>query len=246
MAAKIQAESVSKRFGDHLVLDNLTLEINPGEIFGLIGPNGAGKTTFLRILTGYWLPSAGDIRVDGTSVVEDPTAVQRRLGYACEQPKLYRDHRVDTFLRLMGELRGLARNELDDAVDRAIDRFGLEEVARRRIGILSKGFQQRVSLAQALLHEPSLVVVDEPTVGLDPRQQIELRQIIASLGGGHTVILSTHQLREAEQVCDRVALLDRGRLVEVATAEEIREGHTLERRFLEATSSGGADDEGTS
>jgi ABC-2 type transport system ATP-binding protein len=117
---------------------------------------------------------------------------------------------------------------------------------RRRIGVLSKGFRQRVSLAQALLHDPPLIVVDEPTVGLDPRQQIELRQIIASLGGGHTVILSTHQLREAEQVCDRVALLDRGRLVEVATAEEIREGHTLERRFLEATSSGGADDEGTS
>ena len=235
LAAKIQAESVSKRFGERLVLDDLTLEIEPGEIFGLIGPNGAGKTTFLRILTGYWLPSAGDVRVDGTSVVEDPTAVQRRLGYACEQPKLYRDHRVDTFLRLMGELRGLARSELDDAVDRAIDRFGLEEVARRRIGILSKGFQQRVSLAQALLHEPSLVVVDEPTVGLDPRQQIELRRILSSLSGKHTVVLCTHQLGEAEECCDRVGLLDQGRLVRLATAEELRDGASLEQLFLDAT-----------
>ncbi len=246
MSARIEARDVSKRFGNHDALRDFNLEVEPGEVFGLIGPNGAGKTTFLRILTGYWLPSAGDVRVDGVSVVERRTVVQERLGYASEQPKLYSDHSVEGFLRLMGALRGLAGAGLAEALERARERFGLDEVMRRRIGVLSKGFRQRVSLAQALLHDPPLIVVDEPTVGLDPRQQIELRQIIASLGGGHTVILSTHQLREAEQVCDRVALLDRGRLVEVATAEEIREGHTLERRFLEATSSGGAHDEGAS
>ncbi len=238
MAAKIEAERVSKRFGDHLVLDDLTLEVSSGEIFGLIGPNGAGKTTFLRILTGYWLPSSGDVRVDGTSVVTDPIAVQRKLGYACEQPKLYRDHRVDTFLRLMGELRGLSGRALSDAVDGAVERFGLAEVVRRPIGLLSRGFQQRVSLAQALLHEPPLVVIDEPTVGLDPRQQIELRRILGSLGGKHTVLLCTHQLREAQACCDRVGLLDRGRLVRIASAEEIQEGDSLERLFLEVTAHG--------
>jgi ABC-2 type transport system ATP-binding protein len=235
MSAKIEAREVSKRFGDHVALADLSLEIAPGEVFGLIGPNGAGKTTFLRILTGYWLPSSGDVWVDGTSVVEHPQRVQRGLGYACEQPKLYVDHRVDTFLRLMAELRGVPRGELRASVERAIERFGLEEVRRRRIGVLSKGFRQRVSLAQALLHDPPLVVIDEPTVGLDPRQQIELRRIIGELGGSHTVLLCTHQLHEAEVCCDRVALLDAGRLRHVATAEEIREGGALERLFLEVT-----------
>jgi ABC-2 type transport system ATP-binding protein len=235
MGAKIDAKELSKRFGAHVALREFTLQIEPGEVFGLIGPNGAGKTTFLRILTGYWLPTSGDVRVDGHSVVEERTAVQERLGYACEQPKLYLDHSVDSFLRLMGELRGLGGSALREAVQRSVDRFGLGEVRRRRIGVLSKGFRQRVSLAQAMIHDPPLLVIDEPTVGLDPRQQIELRSIIDELGGNHTVVLCTHQLREAEAICDRVALLDRGELLEIATAEQIRSGHTLEKRFLEAT-----------
>jgi ABC-2 type transport system ATP-binding protein len=235
MSAKVEAREVTKRFGDHLVLAALSLEIAPGEIFGLIGPNGAGKTTFLRILTGYWLPSSGDIHVDGISVVQNPHAVQERLGYVCEQPKLYTDHGVETFLRMMGELRGLPRNELDEAIESAVRRFGLQEVRHRRIGILSKGFRQRVSLAQALLHAPPLMVIDEPTVGLDPRQQLELRREIQSLAGHHTVVLCTHQLGEAEACCDRVALLDRGRLVQIASAEEIRAGGDLEALFLHAT-----------
>jgi ABC-2 type transport system ATP-binding protein len=157
------------------------------------------------------------------------------LGYVCEQPKLYPDHRVDTFLRLMGELRGIPRRGLTEAIDRSIERFGLHEVVKRRIGVLSKGFQQRVSLAQALLHDPPVLVVDEPTVGLDPRQQIELRRILQSLGGHHTVLLCTHQLPEAEACCNRVGLIDAGRLVQIATAEAIREGGSLEKLFLEAT-----------
>ena len=235
MGARIEAKEVTKRFGEHIALSTLTLEIAPGEVFGIIGPNGAGKTTFLRILTGYWLPSTGDVFVDGTSVVHDRFAVQRRLGYVCEQPKLYHDHGVRTFLRLMGELRGLKRDALDEAVERAIVRFGLQEVQRRRIGVLSKGFRQRVSLAQALLHDPPLLVIDEPTVGLDPRQQIELRRMIQSLGSRHTVLLCTHQLLEAEVCCDRVALLDRGKLVQIATAEELRSGGSLEELFLAQT-----------
>jgi ABC-2 type transport system ATP-binding protein len=232
MSARIEARGVSKRFGPVVALDALSLEIAPGEIFGLIGPNGAGKTTFIRILTGYWLASEGDVLVDGVSVTDARFAVQARLGYACEQPKLYADHTVDAFLRFMGEVRGLGGARLRAAIGVAVERMGLEPVRRRRIGVLSKGFRQRVALAQALLHEPALLVVDEPTVGLDPAQQIELRRIIAGFRGTHTVLLCTHQLHEAEMICDRVALLDRGRLAALATAEEIRVGGSLEALFL--------------
>lgn len=232
MSARIEAQNVSKRFGGVVALDDLSLEVAPGEIFGLIGPNGAGKTTFIRILTGFWLASEGDVRLDGVSVTRDRFRVQARLGYACEQPKLYADHSVDAFLLFMGGLRGLRGARLREAIGRSVERMGLESVRRRRIGVLSKGFRQRVALAQALLHDPPLLVVDEPTVGLDPAQQIELRRIISSLRGTHTVLLCTHQLHEAEAICDRVALLDRGRLAAIATAEEIRAGAGLEALFL--------------
>ena len=235
MSTKIEARKVTKRFGDHVALSEFSLEIAPGEIVGLIGPNGAGKTTFLRIVTGYWLPSSGDVYVDGISVSSHPAAVQERLGYAPEQPKLYTDHRVRTFLRLMGELRGMRGARLASAIDRSVERFGLAEVLDRRISVLSKGFRQRVSLAQALIHDPPLVVIDEPTVGLDPRQQIDLRGVIQSLGGKHTVLLCTHQLREAETICDRVAVIDRGRLLRIATSDELAGDRSLEDLFLEET-----------
>ena len=232
MSAKIEAQRVGKRFGSVVALDSLSLEISAGEVFGLIGPNGAGKTTFIRILTGYWLASEGDVRVDGVSVTRQRFRVQARLGYACEQPKLYADHRVDTFLHFMAELRGLSGARLRGAVDLAVQRLGLEPVVRRHIGVLSKGFRQRVALAQAILHEPAVLVVDEPTVGLDPAQQIELRRILAGFKGQHTVILCTHQLHEAELLCDRVALLDAGRLAALATADEIKSGGSLEELVL--------------
>ena len=232
MSARIEAQGVSKRFGSVVALDSLSLDVAPGEIFGLIGPNGAGKTTFIRILCGYRLATEGDVLVDGVSVTRERFRVQARLGYACEQPKLYADHTVDAFLRFMGELRGLAGPRLRAAIGLSVERMGLEPVRRRRIGVLSKGFRQRVALAQALLHDPALLVVDEPTVGLDPAQQIELRRIIAGFRGTHTVLLCTHQLYEAETVCDRVALLDRGRLAALATADEIRAGGNLEALFL--------------
>ena len=235
MAAKIEAKDVSKRFGTHVALENFSVEIAPGETFGLIGPNAAGKTTFLRILTGYWLPTAGDVYVDGVSIVDNRTAVQAQIGYACEQPKLYMDHGVETFLRMMGQLRGLSGEALKEALERSFERFELHEVRRRRIGVLSKGFQQRVSLAQALLHDPPLLVVDEPTVGLDPRQQLELRRILGELSGRHTLVLCTHQLREAEALCDRVVLLDRGRIVRTIARNELEAAGSLEDLFLEQT-----------
>jgi ABC-2 type transport system ATP-binding protein len=232
MSAKLQAQAVSKRFGSVVALDSLSLEVAPGEVFGLIGPNGAGKTTFLRILTGYMLASSGDVLVDGVSVTRERFRVQAGLGYATEQPRLYADHSVKAFLRFMGEVRGLHGPRLSRAVERAVEVMELGSVFRRRIGVLSKGFRQRVGLAQAILHEPPLLVVDEPTVGLDPAQQIELRRILAGLRGAHTVLLCTHQLHEAETICDRVALLDRGRLAALATAEEMRSAGSLETLFL--------------
>ena len=235
MSARIEARHLTKQFGDLVALRDFSVDIAPGEVFGLIGPNGAGKTTFLRILTGYWLPTSGDVRVDGVSVVDQPRGVKTRIGYAPEQPKLYVDHRVDTFLHLMAELRGLHGAAGRKAVDAAIEKFDLHEVRKRRIGVLSKGFRQRVSLAQALLHDPALLVIDEPTVGLDPAQQIELRGIIQSLGGQHTVILCTHQLREAEACCSRVVLLERGRLLRIATTAELAVGESLEDLFLSET-----------
>jgi len=232
---KIEALEVTKRFGEQTALASFSIEVAPGEIFGLIGPNGAGKTTFLRILTGYWLPTSGDIRVDGLSVIENPYPVKERMGYAAEQPKLYMDHTVEGFLRLMGEIRGLARDERKERIERMIQRFGLQPLRRRRIAVLSKGFRQRVSLAQALLHSPSLLVIDEPTVGLDPRQQIELREVIQSLRGEYTVVLSTHQLREAAVCCDRVALLDGGKLVQIARTCDLPDTESLEALFLQVT-----------
>ncbi len=241
MSAKVEARNVVKRFGDLVALSDFNLEIAPGEVFGLIGPNGAGKTTFLRVLTGFWLPTSGDVFVDGLSIVKQRFEVQKRIGYACEQPRLYTDHTVKSFLRMIGELRGISGVELNEAVDKSVERFELQPVYRRRIGVLSKGFRQRVSLAQAMLHDPELIVVDEPTVGLDPAQQIELRDIILSFRGRHTVLLCTHQLREAEFCCDRVALLDRGQLVKVSSAAEISQVGGLEELFLSTIEPGAAE-----
>ncbi|MCP4007327.1 MAG: ABC transporter ATP-binding protein [bacterium] len=241
MSAKVEARNVVKRFGDLVALSDFNLEIAPGEVFGLIGPNGAGKTTFLRVLTGFWLPTSGDVFVDGLSIVKQRFEVQKRIGYACEQPRLYTDHTVKSFLRMIGELRGISGVELNKAVDKSVERFELQPVYRRRIGVLSKGFRQRVSLAQAMLHDPELIVVDEPTVGLDPAQQIELRDIILSFRGRHTVLLCTHQLREAEFCCDRVALLDRGQLVKVSSAAEISQVGGLEELFLSTIEPGAAE-----
>jgi ABC-2 type transport system ATP-binding protein len=219
--ARVVAQNLTRRFGSHTALDRLDFEIQRGETFGLLGANGAGKTTFIRMVTGYLIPTSGSVTVDGISPATNPREVQRRLGYVAETSRLYPELRVEGFLRFAGRARGLGGETLDRAVARALDRFNLADVRRRLIGNLSRGYQQRVSLAQAFLHEPSLIIVDEPTSGLDPLQQSEVQSVLADLRGQRTVILCTHDLAEARALTSRVAVLFKGRIVAIGPTEEV-------------------------
>jgi ABC-2 type transport system ATP-binding protein len=218
---RIEARDLTRRFGPHCALSGLNVSIEPGEAFGLLGANGAGKTTFIRLVTGFLLPSGGELRVDGLSPEREPEAVRRRLGFVAETSRLYPDLRVRAFLRFAGGARDLRGAALARAVDEGLERFQLDSVAERLIGHLSKGFQQRVSLAQAFLHDPPLVIVDEPTSGLDPLQQEEVRSVLRSLRGQRTLLLCTHDLGEARELTERVAVLHQGRLVACGPSEEV-------------------------
>jgi ABC-2 type transport system ATP-binding protein len=218
---RIEAQDLVRRFGDHVALDAVSLGIEPGETFGLLGANGAGKTTFIRLLTGYLVPSAGSVRVDGLSPIRDARAVHARMGFAAETSRIYPELRVRGFLRFAAGARGLAGRDREAAVERTLARFSLEDVATRIVGNLSKGFQQRVSLAQAFLHDPPLLIVDEPTSGLDPLQREEIRAQLAEARGRRTVVLCTHDLAEARALADRVAVLRAGRLVALGATEDV-------------------------
>ncbi len=210
---RVVAKQLSRRFGEHVALDGLNLTIEPGQTLGLLGANGAGKTTFIRLVTGYLLPSAGEIFIDSYSPTTHADEVHANLGYAAETSQLYSDLRVRSFLRFASGIRGYSKTAAEEKIDSVLETFQLQDVERRRIGNLSKGFQQRVTLAQAFLHDPSLLIVDEPTSGLDPLQQEEVCEILRRSSGERTVILCTHDLNEARQLCDRVAVLYCGRLV---------------------------------
>ena len=225
--ARVEADALTRRFGDTLALDGVSLTIAPGEAFGLLGANGAGKTTFIRCLTGVLLPSGGDVRVDGFSALSDPGAVRERTGFVAENTRLYPELRVRGFLRFAAGARGLAGAARERAVERVIERFALGDVATRLVGHLSKGFQQRVSLAQAFVADPKLVIVDEPTGGLDPLQQEEVRAVLRGLRGRRTLLLCTHDLGEARELTERVAILDRGHLVAAGQTAEILAGDPL-------------------
>lgn len=221
VGARVEARNLCRHFGALAALDDVSLEVERGETLGLLGANGAGKTTFIRLLTGYLLPTGGRITVDGISPGDNPRAVHERLGFAAERPKLYPDLRIHQFLRFSAGLRGMKGAERDAAVETALERFSLTDQAHRVIGNLSKGYQQRVSLAQAFLGDPSLLVVDEPTSGLDPLQRGDVRDAIARLAGHRTVILCTHDLAEARQLTNRVAVLHCGKLVAIGETEEV-------------------------
>jgi ABC-2 type transport system ATP-binding protein len=228
----ISATNVSKRYGKVAALDRLTLDVRAGEVFGLLGPNGSGKTTFMRLLAGYLLPSAGGLAVAGLDVVSDSLAVRRRIGYVPESAPLYPHMRVGEHLAFMARLRGLPEDDIEAAVARVVDRLALSAVLQKPTRALSRGYRQRTALAQAMIHDPDILILDEPTNGLDPRQIIEMRELIRSLAGRHTVLMSSHILSEVEKTADRVALLLNGRLLGVRA---IAETPDLEAWFLSLT-----------
>ena len=223
--ARIEVRELTRYFGNHRALHELTFDVERGETFGLLGANGAGKTTFLRLLTGYLVPSSGSIRVDGASPSFTPRRVQQRLGYVTETSHLYPELRVRGFLRFAAGARGLTGADRESAVNRVLSRFSLDDVSHRLVGNLSKGYQQRVSLAQAFLHEPPLLIVDEPTSGLDPLQQAEVQSVISDLQGRQTVILCTHDLAEARALTSRVAVLSEGRIMQVGPTDAVLGSH---------------------
>src|SRR5712692_268387 len=227
MTPVIAADQLTKWYGPRLAVDRVSLEVNAGEIMGLLGPNGSGKTTILRILTGYLRPSSGTARIAGLDVVDDALAARARVGYVPEDVPLYGWMSVREFLAFMARLKGLAGQAATGAVDAAIERLALGEVRRLLIGKLSRGYRQRVAIAQALLGNPDLLILDEPTNGLDPRQIIEMRGHIRSLAGERTVVVTSHILGEIERVADRVAILLGGRLLGVHAVR----GGELGRRF---------------
>ncbi len=214
----IEIEHLSKYFGGTCAVEDVSFGVGRGQIVGLLGPNGSGKTTLMRILAGFFPPTAGHARVAGLDVAEQSLAVRRKIGYLPESVVLYPDMRVRRFLRFCLQARGIAPWRAGARLDAVLHDCGLREVAGRLIGTLSKGYRQRLGLAQALLHEPEVLVLDEPTVGLDPRQIIEIRTLIRNLRGRTTVLLSTHILPEVSMTCERVVIIDRGRIVAEDTA----------------------------
>ena len=232
----ITVENLTKRYAAKTAIENVSFQVEKGEILGFLGPNGAGKTTTMRIVVGFMPASDGTVRVDGFDVFDNPLDVRRRIGYLPENPPLYADMTVTSYLEFVGRIKGVSRAALPEAVDRVVRRCGLSEVTRRVLGHLSKGFRQRVGLAQALIHEPAVLVLDEPTIGLDPRQIIEIRSLIKTLGGKRTVVLSTHILPEVSQVCDKVVIINDGRIVVEDQLANLTRGRTLEDVFIEAIS----------
>lgn len=217
----IEAISLAKHYGSLVAIQDVSFTVEKGEIVGFLGPNAAGKTTTMRILTGYMPPTSGTARIAGFDVVEQPLEVRRRVGYLPENVPLYEDMSVRDYLSYMGTLRGVPRRDLSRRVAEVMDAVKLDDYADTLIFKLSKGYRQRVGLAQALVHRPEVLILDEPTVGLDPGQVIEVRQLIKSLGGQHTVILSTHILSEASAVCGRVIIIHEGRIVAADTPENL-------------------------
>jgi ABC-2 type transport system ATP-binding protein len=218
----ISVHDLHKSYGAVKALDGVSFEIPRGQVVGLLGPNGAGKTTAMRILTGFVAPTGGSASVDGIDVEDDPVGCQRRIGYLPEGNPLYTDLRVSEALRFAADMHGLVGDDRRRAIDDAVGAVGLGDFVRRAVGTLSKGYRQRVGLAQALLHRPPVLILDEPTTGLDPNQQQDMRELIRELGRERTVILSTHILPEVEAVCQRALIISRGRLAAQGTIAEIR------------------------
>jgi ABC-2 type transport system ATP-binding protein len=217
----IEVENLTKRYGRHTAVDGVSFRVHKGEILGFLGPNGAGKTTTMRILTCYLPPTEGTARVAGYDVFEQPLEVKRRVGYTPETPTLYPDMDVQSFLDFCAKIKGVPGKDRKARIAEAVDKTRIGDVRTTLIGRLSKGYRQRVGLAQAILHNPDVLILDEPTAGLDPKQIIETRALIKALGGEHTVVLSTHILPEVSMTCGRVVIINKGRVVAEDTPENL-------------------------
>ena len=232
----VVASGLSKRFGRRLAVDDVSFSLMAGEVFGLLGPNGSGKSTILRMLVGYLRPNTGYVTVAGYDVIADGLAARAHFGYVPEDVPLYDAMRVDEFLSMMAGLKGLAAECIGTVLERVCAELSLDDVRKVMIGQLSRGYRQRVSIAQALLGDPPLLILDEPTNGLDPRQIIECRNLILKLAGDHTVLVTSHILSEIEKVADRAAILREGRLLGIEELKGRCDGPIdLESRFLELT-----------
>ena len=235
----IEVQHLTKRYGPVTAVDDVSFSVIPGEILGFLGPNGAGKTTTMRVITGYMPASDGSVTVAGHDVFTAPIEAKRRTGYLPETPPLYPDMTVRDYVTFVAKIKGVPSREVRGRVDEVMKRTHVADMAGRHCGKLSKGYKQRVGLAQALIHNPEVLVLDEPTAGLDPKQIIEARQLIKELGGSHTVVLSTHILPEVSQTCHRVVIINKGRVVAVDTpanlTARLRGSETM---FLQVQASG--------
>lgn len=209
----IEVRDLCKDYGPHRAIHSLDFTVKKGDVVGFLGPNGAGKSTTMKIITGFMAPSSGSARVAGFDVFESPLEVKKRIGYLPETPPVYTDMYVHEYLRFVARLKGVEKTKITAAVDRAIQKTNLGDVRNRLIGHLSKGFRQRVGIAQAIVSDPEVLILDEPTVGLDPKQMHEIRELIRELRGQHTIILSTHILPEVQATCEKAIIINRGRIV---------------------------------
>lgn len=218
----IEVTNLTKRYAGHCAVSDISFTVNRGEIVGLLGPNGAGKSTTMRILSCFLPATSGTVRVAGLDVFRDSMEVRRRIGFMPENNPLHGDMRVREYLRFRARLKGLGRRQARERVEKVMAQCGLADVARRIVGQLSKGYRQRVGLADALVHEPELIILDEPTIGLDPHQIRSVRQLIKELGRTHTILISTHILPEAEMTCNRMLIMRQGRIVAADTPEDLQ------------------------
>jgi len=217
----IEVQGLTKRYGPTLAVSDVSFDVQKGEILGFLGPNGAGKTTTMRVITGYLPPSEGRVRVAGWDILETPLEAKRRTGYLPENPPVYPDMTVAEYLAFVARIKGVARGDVRKRSDEVSQKCAITDVQNRQIGKLSKGYRQRVGLAQALIHNPEVLVLDEPTAGLDPKQIIETRELIKGLAGQHTVVLSTHILPEVSKTCQRVVVINAGKVAAVGAPDEL-------------------------
>lgn len=237
----IELSHLTKRYGDQLAVSDLSITVESGQIYGFLGPNGAGKSTTMNIMTGCLSATEGSVRIDGHDIFEEPNVCKKQIGYLPEQPPLYMNETPAEYLRFVGEAKGLRGAELGRQIEAVIRQTGIEKAVHRRISALSKGYRQRVGIAQALLGNPKVIILDEPTVGLDPIQIIEIRELIKELGQTHTVIFSSHILSEVQTICDQIIMIARGKLVAFDTPENL-EKHLLSPSEVSLTSDAGAEE----